>query len=273
MVKEINKMPQHLLAFSTSLGASAAYAQLNAVPDQLYTRQNNEYQIPKDCWCRWAAAMGTAMTACRIFTASLRLRGNPQIFPFNLAAINTAYPSYVDFEDNSLKLVKEENLRLESLHTVVGPDINRAFIAIQQDQPNENMNYKQGRWVRATTSVTTTAETWSTLGQLAFDDVLEGGSYAVYGMVSFEASTFASRLVFQNQYERPGSLALAALGNNTMFADAMTNFGLWGVFDTYSPPQLEAFSSATAAVNQVVWLYIAKSDGFQPPFRGQSGNY
>lgn len=266
-------MPQHLLAFSTSLGASTAYQQLNAVPDQLYTRQNNQYQIPKDCWCRWAAAMGTNMTACRIFTASLRLRGNPQIIPFNLAAINTAYPSFVDFEDNPLKFVKEENLEVDSLHTAVGPDINRAFVAIQQDPPNQNMNYKQGRWVRATASVTTVAENWSSLGQLVFDDVLEGGSYGVYGMIAFEATSFATRLVFQNQYERPGFLTLAALGNNAMFADAETNMGLLGVFDTYSTPAVETFSSGAAGVTVVVWIYIAKADGFQPPFRGQSGNY
>lgn len=264
-------MPQHLLAFSVSAAGTLTYSQINAVADQLYTRQNNEFQIPKDCWCMWAAALGTGLTAARIFTASLRLRGNPQIWPFQLAALNTTNPAYVDFTDEPLKLVKEENLRVEGSHTGAGPDLNRAFVAIQQTPPNYNMNYRQGRWVRGTASITTVAEGWSSLGALTFDDVLEGGSYAVYGFAGVEASCFAARLVFQDQYERPGSLSPVLVSNMPMYSTWQTNQGLLGVFDTYSPPQIEGFSSGAATVTITCWLYIAKADGFQPPFRGQTG--
>jgi hypothetical protein len=261
----------HLLAFEASQAGTTTYAQLLAIADQLYTRQNNQFQIPTDCWCRWAAAMGTGLTAVRMFTASLRLRGNPQIFPFALAAWNSQYPQYLDFEDQPLKLVAEENLEVDASHVGAGPDLNRAFVSISQTMPNENMNYKGGRWVRGTATCVNVVEGWGALGQITFDDVLEGGSYACYGMIGFEASTLASRLVFQAQYERPGSLSLAALGNTPQYAVSMTNMGLWGVFDTYSTPQLECYSSAAGSVTETVWMYVAKADGFQPPFRGQQG--
>lgn len=265
-------MPAHLLAFSDSHSGTLTYDQLLAVADQLYTRQNNEYQIPHDAWIAWAAAMGTGLTAARLSTASLRLRGNPQIVPFDLTTFGTEFPAYMDMTDDPIKLIKEENLRVEASHTGDGPDINRAFISVQQTPFNANQNYKGGRWVRGTATVTSVAEAWSGLGAITFDDILEGGSYAVYGFYAEQASIFAARLVFQNQYERPGSLSPVLVSDNPMFVTMMRQLGLLGVFDTYSPPQLEAFSSAAASITPTVWMYIAKADGFQPPFRGQSGS-
>lgn len=262
---------QHLLAFSSQPGNVTVYTQINAVADQLYTRQNNEFQIPKRCWVPWYAGGLANATAMRIFTASLRLRGNPQVMPIGVATFNTRSPQYVDLTEDPLMLVEEENLRVEAIHPNAGADIARCFISVDQLKPNFNINYRQGRWVRATTSITTVAEGWSNLGALTLDDVVEGGSYACYGLICMEPTVLAGRLVFQNQHERPGTLGILALADDSMFAMKNTNLGLMGVFDTYSLPQFEGFANAAATVTVNLWLFIAKADGFQPPFRGQQG--
>lgn len=259
----------HLLAFSSAPGNVSTYTQVNAVADQLYTRQNNEYQVPVRSWIPWYAGGCANGTAMRLFTPSLRLRGNPQVVPLGTATFLSSYPQYVDMSENPLQLVEEENLRVEVIHPSSDSDIARCFVAVAQRRPTKNINYPAPRWVRATTSVTAVAEGWSSLGALVFDDVLEGGSYAVYGMNVVQSTVLASRLVFQNQHERPGCLGCASVNDIPMPLHSMMELGLLGVFDTYSPPQLECFASAGGGISPVVWLAVSKADGFQPPFRGQ----
>lgn len=258
----------HLLGWFASL-AAGVNQQLLAMADQQFSRQGNDYQMPTPGHIVWAYSSGVTITGSRIVTPSTRLRGHPQIWPFNGALLPTDDPNIMDIRDKPLKIAKEENLRVEASQSAAGPNNHHAFLAFYRNPPNFNINFPDCRWVKATASVTTVANAWSQLGSIVFEDTLEGGSYAIYGMSAFFATAVAARLVFQNQNDRPGVIAhaTAILKPGELFREK--ELGLYGVFDTYSPPQLEVVDNATATVTYNLWLAIAKADGFQPPFRGQ----
>lgn len=258
----------HTLGFTASL-AAGNNQQLLALSDQIYSRQNNEYQMPHPYTIGMAYSSGVGVTASRIVTPSTRLRGHPQIWPLNGVLLPENDPNYLNMLDHPMKFAKEENLRVEASQPAAGPNQHFAFVWIWKAQPNFNLNFTDCRWIRGTASVTTVANNWSGPAAITFDDTLEGGSYAVYGMSTFFATNVASRLIFQNQQMRPGCIGQATQLLKPAEPFRLKNLGLWGVFDTYSLPQLEVVDTATATVTYTVWVACAKADGFQPPYIGQ----
>jgi hypothetical protein len=256
----------HLLAFSDAQAAGSTDAQLNAVSDQLLSIQANDFQMPVPFWLLAGYVQGTTITRGRFRTSSLSLRGNPQIWPFNVGVtLPPADPNMLDLREFPLKLLKEENLRCETSNTLAcGTEQHTACALVTPLQPNYNINFPMPRWVRATSAVTSVAFGWSTLGALTMEDNLEGGSYVVLGMMIQEADCIFGRLVFQNQFLRPGCLGQAALTSkpHPMFNGGL---GIWGFFNTYSLPQVETLHIAAAAQTLELRLLIAKADGFAPP--------
>lgn len=255
----------HLLAFDSALAAVAGFQQVNALADSLFSRQNNEYQIPEDLKIIGAYAGAAANVRARLITPSLSLRGNPQIVPISGTLLPAVDPNFMDFTDHPISIRKEENLRAE----MESNSATAALVAliVADKEWTKNINRSGLHWIRGTVNVTTVANVWAGPGPLVLDESLEGGSYVVYGMQAFFATALAARLVFQNQYYRPGCLGQATAVSRSAPA-FWGGLGVWGYFDTYSLPQLEVIDTAAAAVSYTVWLLVAKADGFQPPFRG-----
>jgi len=255
----------HLLAYYFNQVVSADSI-LAAVSDPVYAIQSSQFQIPEDMKMIAAYAGGLTMTRARVVTPSLRLRGIPQIYPFHQLLLPPTDPNIMDMREWPLRIYKEENLEVD-VTQITGTAHDYAGIWIAKPDWNGNLDGREARWVRFTATVVPALGAWSPLAQITLQDTLEGGSYCVWGMDAFEATTVFARLVFQNQYMRPGCLGNATLGLRSaeMFRGGM---GLWGEFNTYSLPQIEVLADTAGSVTLDGKLLVTKSDGFEPPYRG-----
>lgn len=247
----------HLLAWAESQAIAATDDQLAAVADDVYSRSNNNFQIPVKSNLFWAYAGGTGLNRPRINTPTTRLRGFPFIIPFNTTLLPATDPNLADWRDMPLTLKEEEDLRIDTTNTDVAAQVHAACAGIWEKVPNFNVNMATPRWVRFTSSVTAVANAWSTLGSVTLADVLEGGTYGVYGMQIQGANIIAARLKFQGQDPRPGCLGQALVGSRT-HKIFMGYLGLWGQFYTYQSPQIETLESAAGASTPEGYLLVGK---------------
>lgn len=250
---------------SASLDASTGLVQLPAIVDPVFQRSNSNFQIPFDVRLLAAFAGGTGLTRARINTASLRLRGFPNIIPQGSALAPGTNPNILDFREYPLTLRSLEEYRIDITNGAANP----AFVAslVADGSWNHNINASGLRWFRFTSSVTAVAVSWSNLGQITFEDVLEQGNYGVYGMQLEGANVLAGRLAFPNQLWRPGSLGNAAAGQRSadMFRGGL---GLWGIFNTYAFPQVETLESAAGASTPAGYLLLARVGNASQPNQG-----
>lgn len=249
----------HTLAYGNAAAAGITDVQLNAIADQVFTIASNRFQVPNPLKL-WAAFAGAAsMIRARINTASLRLRGFPQIKPFNRLLLPGNLPPVADFRDWPLDLRREEDIEVDTSNNLGAATENTYAILFVSDRDvDRNINRRDIRPIRFTAAVTNAAFAWSAPAALAFQDTIEGGQYAVYGLEVFQATNIAARLVLQNQLWRPGTIGSQAFGTRTheMFVGGL---GLWGYFNTYSVPQIEVLGDTAGAGTVEGHLWVAKA--------------
>ena len=249
-------MNTHMLAYAAAaLDASAGDVQLNAVSDQVFTIANNNFQMRENMQIVGAYAGGVTATRFRFQVASLRNTGFPQIWPFALVIQPVDNPQFMDLSEKPLLIPKLEELRCDVTNTAAN---NANVIAILRNSPvNKNINTPNLRWVRFTAAVVGIANGWSPPIAASFQENLAAGSYSVYGMAVSGTAINAARINFPDQLYRPGCLGLATMGlrSHPLFEG---NLGLWGRFNTYSLPSIEAFTSAAGAVTVVGNMLIGR---------------
>jgi len=261
----------HMLAFNLTASGTAGYQALQAAIDNVFTVKGTNFQNPYNAAAFAAYCQSTNLIRARINTPSLRLRGFPQIVPFVNAAIVPDNAAVMDLHDHPIYLRPDEDIEIDA-DPGANADVVTAFLWLVMGNAsyptlNANVNGRDLRWVRYTSSITTVANTW-TLGTITLEDTLEGGSYDVYGATCWGATMIGFRLLFQNQYWRPGTLAATAPSKRLPIPWLEQRQGLWGNFNTYSLPQIEVFNSAAVAPAAITGdMLIAKSSD---QFRGMS---
>lgn len=247
----------HLLAFTESQGIGATNDQLAAVADDVYNRANNSFQIPTPLEVVFAFASGVGLNRPRINTASLRLRGFPQLIPFQTVLLPATDPNCCDLRTNPIPLKDQEDFRIDTTNTDVGAQQHTVFAWVANPGLNYNVNRPDLRWIRFTASVTAVANAWSTLGTVTFEDTLEGGIYGIYGLQIQGTAVEAARLVLQNQVFRPGCLGQALVGSRSHEA-FRGGIGRWGIFNTYSVPQVQTLETGAGASSPEGYLLVSK---------------
>lgn len=249
----------HLLAFGASTPGALTDSQLNAIPDQLFTRSNNRFQVPSDLFGLLGYAASISLTRARYNTASLRLRGFPQIVPFSVTAIPPTDPNVSDLRQMPLLFKNQEDIEMDVTRVVGGGAENTyGGLWVAQQEPIYNINARDLRWIRFTAAVTQVAFSWSAPAAFAFQDTIEGGNYNVYGMQISSTSTVFGRIIFQNQIWRPGCLGMTAVSSRSHEA-FRGGLGLWGKFSTYSVPQLETVGDVAGAETVEGHILVAKA--------------
>jgi hypothetical protein len=249
----------HLLAFGASTPGVLTDSILNAIPDPIFTRSNNRFQVPTPLKLLLGYAASISLTGARVNTASLRLRGFPQITPTNITALPPSDPNVLDMREWPLDLRPEEDIELDVTRVAGGGAENTyGGLWVCQNEPVYNINYRDLRWIRFTAAVTQVAFNWSAAATVAFQDTLEGGRYAIFGMQCNSTSTVFARLILQNQVYRPGILGQTLVSSRSHEA-FRGGLGLWGFFNTYSVPQIESVGDAAGAETIEGRMLIAKA--------------
>jgi hypothetical protein len=239
-------MKHHLLALGgLAQDYSAGLVTVPVISDILIRTVNNIIQLSDD-WQVFAARLaGTGLTRFRISSAQSRIRGYPNLDPMSATVLPGDLPAFSDLRDQPIQLYNGENVTLQA--TNAGAQTTIGMLMLTRDALNFNQPPNNLRWCSFTCAGTGTVNTWSQPMNVVLDDDLEAGWYAVYGLRFYEATTYFARLVFKDQVERPGCIANQSRTQRP-FDTFVAGFGMYGKFQSITPPFIEVVANAAAAL-------------------------
>lgn len=251
----------HLLAYNGALAAAAANTQLSAVADSEFSRRGTtpSFVLSEEFALLWAAYLAASATDVRLDVPTLNAIFRHHVYPFNRSATVPSNPNVADMRDYPLTLPTYEELQVQGSNDLgSSTEQSQLFMAIAPTTFNKNLPRGERRMVaRATGAVAGVAQSWSSPGNVTFDENLRNGWYSIVGTQLFDAGTLAFRWIFskpmmhQGRKLRPGGLAMEAVAN-VPWVPQMGGLGEWGRFHSQEPPQLEIFANASAASAQIL---------------------
>lgn len=249
-------MKHHLLALGgAAQDFSAGLVTVPVIADVLIRTQSNIIQLSDD-WAVFIARLGgVGMLRFRLSSAQSRIRGFPNLDPLSAVALGGDLPSFADLRDQPIQLYNGENVTLQATNGGAQTTIGCLFMT--RDTPNYNQPPAGLRWISFTAPGTGVLNTWSAPANVVLDDDLEAGVYEVYGLRFYEATTYFARLIFKDQVERPGCIA-----NQTKTQKPMdwpnNNFGMYGRFQSITPPFIEVVCNAAGALTTPVGQMLVR---------------
>ena len=242
-------MTWHLAAFSGTLQAPLALAQVPAVADQLLRVQNNNYVMRFNADIPFIHAMGVAMIRARAVSPSWRGITLPEIRPYDTTLTPSDDPNIADLRNRPLQVAATEELEIQVSEGGVALDRTTVLVALQSARRS---GVRSGRvyTLRGASTTAAVAGAW-TIINVAFDDDLPNGLWEVVGLSVQSANAIAARLIFDNQPERPGFPSITALGNRPWSANHDGSMGVLGSFQAWALPQVEVFANAADAAHEV----------------------
>ncbi len=249
-------MKSHLVAFGAkAFDASAGLVTVPIIADDVVRITSNVAQLITDYDVLWSYFGGATLSRVRLNSSTSRIQGMPNLVPFFSSVSGGDNPPINDMRMGPIRLHNGENVSIQATNGAAEQTLGLLALAV----PGESLVVPQRnlRKVRFTAAPTTVDGAWSGPVNIVLDDDLEPGTYGIYGMSCFEASIRAARLIINNQVERPGVLANQTAVQRP-WPPLMGGLGEWGQFNSISPPFIQVFAYAAAAVSVVGYLMIGK---------------
>lgn len=253
----------HHLVYANLAAVADANVDMTAAADAVFSQRNGHYIFSENYRALAAAHLAVSATDSRWNVPSINAISRHHVYPVNRSATPPSFPRISDYRDVAVNIPVNEEFAVEESNNL-GAATERTTHHLWIAPPTWTRNLPQGdrRLVlRATGAVTRTANTWSGVGAITFEQIPRGGWYCVNACFCQSANLRAFRLLFPRNQEyngrilRPGGLVQNALGDliKPYFDDGM---GEWGRFHTFEPPQLEVWGDAAGADAQVLMLDV-----------------
>lgn len=245
----------HTGAYNLSFTAANVETELLAIVDNYFTIQNNHFLPQRDTNLLYAAVLGVTLSRARILTPALGVITSPHIMPMSPLLSASSPQKFRDYSQDPILLKALEELQVFVTHTAAGAEQNVAILGFdmgRQPQPPGTVYT-----IRGTGVATLTANAWSNINPVVWNNNLPNGLYAVVGAVFQSATCLAGRIIFENTPYRPGGIGQLLVTDWTDSLFRVGNLGVWGTFHNYAMPQIEYLASA-ADTTQTVFLDLVK---------------
>jgi hypothetical protein len=244
----------HLVGYETS-ASEAALTAITPIPDPTVRVTGSDILVPNQLNNMVAAAASinsaTATLRAQVQSPSLRSTLNFDISPLANGLVFGSLPPINRFWDTPLQLVGGEPLDVFVQNGAAV--MNRAFIWLS-DGPVNGVTGKIYT-VRVTAAATMATATWVN-GTLTFGQTLPYGVYNCVGARFWSANGCAARIFFVGYPWRPGVLMGNAEANNEWQDFRFGNSGVWGNFNSTTPPTVDFMGITDTA--QVGFLDLIK---------------
>lgn len=253
-------MSVHTVAYYKSVLSAGTLQAITPVPDPTVTINGNDIQVPGtyNKVTRIGSIAGTHQgKQVELQSPSLRELYFPEFFPGELVATFDDPFSFTDLDNSPLQLVTNEGL---DFYSDAGGDDTTAQgvygIVFLTDSPIVKASGKM-RTIRASAAIQQAVNAWAS-GQLTFDQTLPVGTYDVVGLRAEAAGLVAARLIFigASGITRPGVLCQSSANKIGVPHFRNGNFGIFGTFDSTTPPSIEVLGGTATA--QEVYLDLVK---------------
>lgn len=238
----------HTVAWFENI-ATGALNDLAPVQDGIVQIQNSHFIFEEPHRLLYCYVGATDIDRARFVTPKFRQITLPFIRPLNPGPTPTDDQKVADYRHLNLIFGGREEFAIEALQDAVGAQDVFAVAGFEwrprRPVPNGDV-YK----IRGTSATTATVETWTDL-TMTWPDILPWGRYATIGLEHRSANGVAARLIFENQWERPGALSVTDTANiqHPMFSDG--ELGVYGEFHSTRMPTVQVFCDVANAVHEV----------------------
>jgi hypothetical protein len=241
----------HLAAYSAAIASASANQQVAAVADPFIAPAASGFLVNKDV-PRLAriAGVGNILVRAQISSASIREFTPDDIEPVNVGTLIGTPARMVDWIDNPLPLVPNEEL--DAYVTNSAATSTQTTVAVWFS--DGALRPVSGRVfsVRWTASATLTAAGWTAFA-VTFDNGIPSGTFAMIGSRQSSTSALLHRWVPRGgSAARPGGLSNQADSGETYARQRYGQMGEWMRFTNTTPPQCEVFALAADTAEQGV---------------------
>lgn len=243
----------HLSAYTVALGATAD-TDVPVISDDVLPITNGHIFPSESLKLFQAYFSGVTVLRARLATPKFRQYGYSYIEPVNAALLPPNLPPLADYWDDPFTLEKEEELAIQATDSAVGP--NNAYGLVWLGKGTTPAPLGDTYTIRGVPTGTAVASAWTTL-TTAFDINLPQGVYAVVGARMESTNGIAFRLIFENQFYRPGWIMSASSGLNAYYRELRRRTGVWGYFRTNSLPRIQVLCNA-ADTTFVMYLDVIR---------------
>lgn len=247
-------MPHHVAAYTGNV-AVVAETELSAVTDNYFVIQNNHFLPQRDMPLLFALIAGLNLSRGRINTPSLGVVASPNIYPLSGAAAPGSPPRFADYVNTPLLFRALEEIQLFTTQPAAVAQQNFGILGFSMGaEPAPGGNIFT---IRGTATGALTANAWTNVGTVTWQNVLPSGVYAVVGAMFESAGALAGRLILENTAYRPGGLGVQSVNDVESDLFRRGGLGVWGRFHNYAMPQVEMLS-ASADASETIALDIVK---------------
>lgn len=244
----------HTIGWRAS-AADATLQDITPVPDSLMLIQNSHFVPQYNYNLLYAYVGGASINRARFVTPSFRQKTTPWIRPIQPSIVPVDEPNIADYRGNPLVFRALEEIELDIMQTSGGALVVMAAAGISKT-PNIPAPMGDVFVMRGTGTTTAVAGGW-TLAPITWQDTLPAGKYACVGLEAIGVTMVSARLVFEDQWERPGTIAqsLATGNGNPMFRGG--GLGVWGRFDANRMPNVEILCNAADTAQEIYLFFTA----------------
>jgi hypothetical protein len=244
----------HLAAYSSSITNEG---DVTAVTDMYLPSNSNGFLLPspmkivaayataaEGALAATAGLMGAAITA-----PSLARVAYPYIRPVSHNVGELTDPNVMNLISNPITLPASDFVGIHAFTDGTSTAYALLWLCDQLSPVPAGEKFT----LRFTATASTTAQVWSAVGTVKFDQSLPPGAYTVVGFEHWSPNAIAARLVFPGMHMRPGTLSMAGtLGTGNRFpSNKRTDrifyeggLGVYGTFNSFAPPSIEVLASA-----------------------------
>lgn len=192
--------------------------------------------------------LGLAMTLARLDAPSLRRIYLPDLSPLDALAEPVSPALGIINLIAPLSLVTGEGLQFLAAEAVATTNDLWGIVNLS-DGPITPVTGEIFT-IRCTVAAATTALVWSNQ-ELIFGQTLPVGRYQVVGAFVVSATGLAFRLVPIGGVNRPGGIAMNAVGDVPPKGQRYGGWGVWGEFDGHTPPSIDFLTIAAETPGEV----------------------
>lgn len=243
----------HTVAWVRSSDATANLDQ-TPVADGIMAIVNAHFQPQQDMYIGWARHNGVTQLRARLTSAFIRQVSPIFIRPIDAALLPATNVRSANWLRNPVRIKALEELIVESTNSAAGPNnvttVAGLFLSPPAPAPQGDIYSMRG-----TGATTVVADAWS-LCTITWADSLPAGRYACVGFAAIGTTAKAARLIFDDQYWRPGCVggaAEATIGDEIFRNGAM---GSWGFFNANRMPGVEFLCNAADTAQTVYMDFI-----------------
>lgn len=246
-------MPFHTVAWRLSI-ADATATDITPVQDLIMAIQNGHFMPQFDMFLYYAYFGAATPNRARLISPSFRQLSTPWIRPVNTDIVPGDRPGIADYRANPLRIRALEELQLEGMQTTGGAAVVAAVAALARN-PIANAPAGDIITMRGTGTTTAVAGSWTSC-PITWQDTLQTGRYAVVGLNFVGATALAARLVFEEQWERPGCIGCSSADLTPPDFFLRGGLGMWGNFNANRMPNIEILCNAADTAQEIYLDFV-----------------